>query len=444
MRKYLIVGILRETKAGEYRAPLEPSDVKWLIKRGIAVEVESSSERIFSDKEYKKSGARIVDEFHKANLLLGIKEPTVNDLYENKIYMVFSHTAKGQFKNMPLLKACIKKRITLIDYEKMVDLHGKRLVYFGRFAGICGIVDSLHYLGKKLEWEGIRNPFLSIQPAYKFRSLQAIKRTMAKVDRQIQLWGFGAKLSPFIIGITGHGNVSKGVQEILDLLNPVEIHPKDMLVFFRHQKRMWHRIYKIVFFREEKFRSKDRKGFYFEEYLNNPKSFESNLDKYLPYLNVLIHGSYWDKRYPRLVTKEMIHRLTRKNHFRLNFIGDISCDINGSIELTYKTTNHTNPAFTYDFKNKKFVDGYDTKGITVLAIDNLPTELPKDASIEFSHAIREYVYAVAAHGAVDVADHIALPREIRNAVIIQNGKLTNRFGYLKEYFTYDDLYFLDA
>lgn len=439
MRKNLVVGILRETKAGEYRAPLEPSDVKWLIKRGIAVEVESSSERIFSDREYKKSGARIVNDFRNANLLLGIKEPSVGNLYENKIYMVFSHTTKGQFKNVALLKACIKKRVTLIDYEKIVDLHGKRLVYFGRFAGICGIVDSLHYLGKKLEWEGIRNPFLSVQPAYKYRSLKAIKKAMAEVDKQIQLRGFGAKLSPFIIGVTGHGNVSKGVLEILNLLNSLEVHPRNMLTFFRHEKRIRHRIFKIVFLREEKFRSKDGKGFYFEEFLNNPKSFESNLDRYLPYLNALIHGGYWDKRYPRLVTKEMIQRLTKKRAFRLKLIGDISCDINGSIELTYKATNYANPTFTYDFKNKKFIDGYDSKGITILSIDNLPSELPRDASIEFSHAIREYVYAIAAHGAVDVADHIALPREIRNAVVMQNGKLTGRYGYLKEYFSHDNL-----
>jgi len=435
MRKNLIVGILRETKAGELRVPLVPSDVKWLIKRGIAVEVESSSERIFSDKEYKKSGARIVNDFRNAKLLLGIKEPSLDALYAKKIYMVFSHTVKGQVKNIPLLQACIKKDITLVDYEKIVDLHGKRLVYFGRFAGICGIVDSLHYLGKKLEYQGINNPFLSIQPAFKYRSLQAIKKAMAELDKQIQFRGLADKLNPFIIGVTGHGNVSRGVQEILNLLDPLEIHPSNMLAFFRHEKRIRQRIFKISFLREEKFRTKDSKGFYFEDYLNDPKRFESNLDKYLPYLNVLIHGSYWDKRYPRLVTKEMIQRLAKKRPFRLSLIGDISCDVNGSVELTYKATNHTNPTFTYDFKNKKFVDGYDSKGITILAIDNLPSELPRDASIEFSHTIREYVYAIAAHGVLDVANHIALPREIRNAVIMQNAKLADGYGYLRKYLT---------
>jgi len=433
MRKNLVVGILRETKEWEQRAPLVPSDVNWLIKRGIPVEVERSSQRVLKDQEYRKNGAKVLDKIKAASFLLGIKEPRVDDLHKDKIYLVFSHTSKGQSKNMPLLQACLKKRVTLIDYEKMVDLHDKRLVYFGRFAGICGIVDSLHYLGKKLAWKGIKSPFSSLQPTYKYDSLQAVKRALAKVDQQIQRQGFAPELSPFIVGITGHGSVSRGVQEILELLNPIEIHPQDMPRFIRHQKRMHHKLYKIVFFREEKFRSKDGKGFYFEEYLQNPKKFESNIDVYLPYLNILIHTSYWDSRYPRLVTKKMVHNLARKNPFRLEFIGDISCDVNGSIELTYKTTTPDNPTFTYIPKAKEFVDGYKSEGITFLAVDNLPAELPKDASEEFSSLIRDYVYQVAVHGAKDITQHVALPREIRDAVITQKGRLTKDFRYLKKY-----------
>ncbi len=430
MRKNLVVGILKETKEKEHRTPLTPGDVNWLIKRGISVEVEASSNRIFNDQEYRRSGARVLNKFHKAALLLGIKEPHVDNLYENRIYMVFSHTIKAQPKNMPLLKACLKKKITLIDYEKIVDLHGRRLVYFGRFAGICGIVDSLHYFGKRLEWKGIKNPFSLIQPAYKYKSLEELKQAIIKVDYHIQRHGFEKKLSPFIIAITGHGHVSKGVQEILSLLNPVEIHPEDMLEFVQHQRRMSHKLYKIVFLREEKFRSKNHRGFYFEEYLKNPEKFESNLDVYLPYINMLIHTSYWDNQYPRILTKTMINKLVKKSPFRLEFIGDISCDINGSIELTYKPTSIDNPTFTYNFKKKKFINGYKSEGITVLAVDNLPSELPMDASLEFSHLIRDYVYQIAAHGVKDITNHIAIPCEIRRAVITQNGRLTKDFSYL--------------
>ncbi len=431
MRKNLVVGILKETKQWEHRAPLIPRDAGWLIKRGIPVEVEHNSRRVFSDREYRKYGATVVDRFQKATLLVGVKGPQVSDLYKNKIYMIFSHTIKGQCENMSFLKACLAKKITLVDYEKMVDSRGKRLVYFGRFAGVCGIIDSLHYLGKKLEWKGLKNPFSSIQPAYKYKSLKAAKLAFNEVAQQIRHQGFGKNLSPFIIGITGHGNVSKGVEEIIDLLNPIEIHPRDMLQFIRYQRKISHKLYKIVFLKEEKLRSKNGKGFYFEEYLKNPRHFESNLDNYLGYLNIFIHTSYWDKRFPRMITRKMVHNLAKKELFRLEFIGDISCDVNGSVELTYKTTTPLNPTFTYIPQKRKFVDGYKSEGITVLAVDNLPAELPKDASIEFSSLIREYVYQIAAHGVRDLTRHMAFPAEIRRAVITEEGKLTRDFSYLR-------------
>ncbi|NQU19254.1 hypothetical protein HQ550_03775 [bacterium] len=433
MKKSLVVGILRETKEGERRAPLIPSDVEWLIKRGISVEVESNPKRVFSDSEYKKNGAKVLNRFQKASLLLGIKEPTLTNLYPHKVYMIFSHTTKGQSNNMPLLKGFLKNNITLIDYEKIVDLHGKRIVYFGRFAGVCGLVDSLHYLGKRLEYEGIKNPFLKIKPAYKYSSFKNVKKAMIEVDRCIRRQGFDKRISPFIIGITGHGNVSMGVQEILELLDPVEIHPKDMLQFVRHKKGMIHKLYKIVFLKEEKFRAKDRRRFHYEEYLKNPKRFESNLDMYLPHLNILIHASFWDRQYPRMVTKEMVCKLARKKNFRLRFITDISCDINGSIELTYKATSFSSPTFTYDSNKNIFIDGYKSRGITVLAIDSLPSELPKDASIEFSSLVRNYVYQIAAYGINNVTHHIDLAQEIRKAIITEGGRLTKRFSYLKRY-----------
>ncbi len=432
MRKSLCVGILRETRDEERRAPLTPQDVKWLVKKGINVEVEASRSSVFKNVEYRRSGARIVDRFRKASFLVGIKAPQIKDIYSGKIYMTFSHTVKGQERNIHLLKAFLEKGVTLIDYEKIADLYGKRIVYFGRFAGICGAVDSLYYFGKKLEWQGIKSPFTSLKPAYEYNSLSAIKQAMAELYTQIQKRGFKKALCPFIIGISGHGNVSKGVQEILSLLNPIEVHPKDMLRFIRRQKRFCNKIYKIVFLREEKFRSKNGRGFYFEEYLKYPDKFESNMDMYLQYLNMLIHTSYWEKAYPRTVTKDMIHKLTTKKPFRLGFISDIACDINGSIELTYKTTTSKNPVFTYNPKNRTFADGYKTPGINVLAIDNLPSELPKDSSTEFSFLIHDYVYQIALHGAKDITRHAALPVEIRKAVVIEKGKLTKRFDYLKK------------
>ena len=238
MRNNLVVGILRETKGFEHRAPLVQSEVEWLVDGGVKVEVESSPGRVFSDGEYKKNGALITDKIRDASLLVGIKEPRVHDLHSGKIYMVFSHTAKGQTHNMPLLKACLRKKISLIDYERIVDLHGARLVYFGRFAGICGIVDSLHYLGRKLDWKGIKNPFSLIRPAYEYESLDVMKDALEEVNGHIKQNGLARELSPFIIGITGHGNVSRGVQEILDMFRPLEIHPRIMMGFVQHHKKL--------------------------------------------------------------------------------------------------------------------------------------------------------------------------------------------------------------
>jgi len=139
VRKNLVVGIVRETKEKEFRVPLVPADVSWLVEKGVSVEVERSSKRVFTDKQYKDKGAKIVDRFINATLFLGVKEPHIEKLHANKVYMLFSHTTKGQFNNVPLLKACLKKRITLIDYEKIVDMHGRRLVtdFSGAFRRQC-------------------------------------------------------------------------------------------------------------------------------------------------------------------------------------------------------------------------------------------------------------------------------------------------------------------
>jgi hypothetical protein len=331
----LVVGILRETKAGERRSPLVPEDIRWLVEHGVSVVAESSADRIWSDDELAAAGAEIVDRARSASILLGIKEPQIADLMPGKIYAVFSHTKKGRAHNMPLLAACLDRRITLLDYECIVDRHGARLVYFGRVAGMCGMIDSLHYLGAKLQSRGHATPFTAIRPARAYDELAQARADVQAVCETIETEGLPEPLAPFIVGITGHGHVSQGAQEVLGWLHPVEVHPKDIAEFVRHENASTQRTFKIVLLREEKLRAKDGRGFYFEEYLANPARFESNLDVYLPYLTVLVHTSYWDDRYPRLVPRAMIRNLvggTRR--LRLELIGDLSCDVKGSIEIT--------------------------------------------------------------------------------------------------------------
>ncbi len=428
MKEKFVVGILRETNPQEQRTPLTPTDSQWLIKRGIEVEVESDSKRVFSNREYKQSGARVLKRFRKAKLLLGIKQPKLCDLYSKKMYMLFSHTAKSQAKNIPFLKSCLKRKNTLIDYEKIVDSRNRRLVFFGRFAGICGMLDGLHYLGERLAKKGIENPFLSLQPARCYQSLKQAKQAVAKVAKKINQRGLDQRISPLIIGFAGRGNVSRGAQEILDIFKPLSINSRQIAGCFNGKDRD-KTIYKIVFLKKERLRSQTNKPFCSREYLRNPKEFESNMDKHLASLNMFINASYWDSRYPRLITERMVKKLARRDNFRLDFIADISCDIKGSVELTYKNTSPLNPIFTYDFEHKNVRQGCQVKGISVLAVDNLPTELPKEASSAFSRRIRNYVYKIASGASENFSPKANIPLEIRRATMLQKGKLTKRFIY---------------
>ena len=433
MRKNLVVGIIREENIREKRAPLTPSDVRWLGDRGIRFEIESNPTRVFDDEEYRKAGAKVVKRVEKASLLVGVKAPSPSNVVSGKIYMVFSHTIKGQRDNIHLLKEMLKKRVTLIDYEKIRDNRGKRLVYFGRYAGICGLVDSLHYFDKKMKHIGINTPFSVLKPSWKYGSLEHLTKDMVKVREVIRGKGFCKKLTPFIIGVIGRGNVSSGIQEMLGFLDIEEVHPRDMKKFTDRKGHDSKKIYYIVFYREEKLRAKNGKKFYFEEYLEHPDMFESNMNRYLSQLNMLVNAGYWDAHYPRMVTKKMIKKVFSGKKPRLEFISDISCDIEGSIELTHKTTTQRDPVYTYDPLDDVHKKGYKDKGITILAIDNLPTELPRDSSENFSKLIREYTYQISAHGITNVTDHIAIPKELRQAVVTQNGELTENYQYLKRY-----------
>ena len=433
MRKSLVVGILPESKnEWERRAPLRPKDVSWLVNKNILVEVTSSPQRIYKDDQYARSGAKIVSNFKKANFLVGIKEPPVDTLIPDSVYMVFSHTTKGQEYNRNLLAAFIKKKITLIDYEHITGSLGQRLVYFGRYAGICGMIDTLHVFGRKAELQNNPNPFSDLKSAVHYGTYVSAKKALEQVVNKIRNNGFDNNITPFVIGILGHGNVSRGAQEILEYIGAVDIHPRDIDILSRSHTSHKKTIYKLVFQREEKLRSKKGKSFYFEEYLKHPERFESNLDGSLPFLNILVNASYWDKRYPRLVSEAMLRRLYGTNPgFRLSVIGDVSCDIKGTIEITKKATTSLEPAFVYDPVSRKISNDLSSSGIAVMAVDNLPCEFPKESSGEFAEQVREYVYQIAAHGITDVTNHHALPNVIRNAAVTQNGTLTHRFKYLK-------------
>jgi len=433
MRKNLVVGILAETKnEWEKRAPLTPADVAWLVEREIHVEVQSSPLRIFKDIDYQCAGAKITPRFQKAKLLIGIKEPPVVSLIPHAVYMIFSHTAKGQTHNRRLLQAILKHKITLLDYEHMMALSGERIVTFGRYAGVCGMIDTLHVFGDLMKRRGIPNPFSQLKGAASYETFTRAKRDLKRIMASLHTDGLDSRLVPFVIGILGHGNVSKGAQEVLELLGAVTIHPRDLKDLLNRRRSRDKCVHKLIFQREEKLRSRTHKGFYFEEYLKNPDKFDSNMDQYLPHLNILINASYWDARYPRLVSEKMIRKLYKGKSFRLSMIGDLSCDIQGTVQITRRITTPNQPAFMYDPTTGKIHENLSGRGIAVMAIDNLPCEFPRESSVEFAAQIRDYVYQIAAHGILDITQHHALPREIREAVVAEEGMLTPRFKYLQK------------
>ncbi len=428
------IAIRKETKnQWERRTPLVPKDVKELIeKHNIEVLVEPSDLRIYTDEEYRKVGAAITNELCKAPIIFGVKEIPPKYLEPQKIYVFFSHVIKGQKYNMPMLKRLIDLGCTLIDYEKVTDEKGRRLIFFGRFAGLAGMVDTLWILGKKLKKMGISSPFENIKQTIEYRDLAHVKEELAKVAEEIKKNGLPDEIVPFVVGIAGYGHVSQGAQEILDILPHEVIKPEELPEIDKKAKK--DRVYKVVFKEEHMVEPLDPKQpFELFDYYNHPEKYRGVFHKYVPYMRVLVNAIYWDERYPRLVTREFIKKHFKEDKPRLLVIGDISCDIEGAIEFTVKATDPGDPAFTYFPLEDKVEDGVYKDGITVLAVDILPAELAKDASDYFSSVLKEFVPSIVNADYSRPFEEIDLPDPIKKAVIVYRGELTPDYQYLKKF-----------
>jgi alpha-aminoadipic semialdehyde synthase len=356
------------------------------------------------------------------------------DIFElGKTYIFFSHTIKGQKHNMPMLKRMMDLKCQLIDYEKIVNKLGFRLIFFGHHAGLAGIVETLWALGKRLEWDGISTPFSEIRHAYEYENLIAAKKAMKNVGDYIKSNGLPKKLNPLIVGITGYGNVSQGAQEILDILPVTTVLPDDIESIQKNSSE--NVVYKIVFKEEDMVEPKDMKNmFELQDYYKNPEKYKSKFEKYLPHISVLVNCIYWDKRYPRLVTKEYLKKaFGGKRRPVLRVIGDISCDIDGSIECTMKATESDNPVFIYNPLTDTITDGVKGIGIVDMAVDNLPCEFSKEASESFSDVLHAFIPSIAeADFSVDF-EQCKLPPEMKNAIILYHGKFTPNYQYMSKY-----------
>jgi saccharopine dehydrogenase (NAD+, L-lysine-forming) len=431
------IGIRREDKnKWERRVPLTPEHVKELGQNhSVEVWLQPSPIRIFPDEKYVQAGAKIEEDLSPCPVVLGVKEMPSQFFSQNKTYVFFSHVIKGQLYNMPMLKRMLELKCQLIDYEKVTDEKGRRLIFFGRHAGQAGMIDTLWALGQRLSWEGISNPFDKIKNAYKYDALARAKEDISEVGKMIQTQGSNGSLVPLIFGIAGYGNVSQGVQEILDLLPIKEIKPDEISLLIGSSNYSKNHIYKVVFKEEhmvEPISPKD--GFQLQDYYDHPEKYRSKFEGYIPHLTVLVNCIYWDERYPRLVTKSYLKQLfSDQQQPKLRVIGDISCDIEGSIECNLKWTEPDNPIYVYDPFEDKAIDGHEGKGPVILAVDNLPCEIPRAASAYFSQELKPFIPEIAkADFSLDF-DRCVLPAPIKNGVIAYHGELTPKYRYIQDY-----------
>ncbi|MDP2423697.1 MAG: bifunctional lysine ketoglutarate reductase /saccharopine dehydrogenase family protein [Bacteroidales bacterium] len=432
----IFIGIRHEDKYKmERRAPLTPSHVARLIKeKKLDFIVQASPKRVFTDREYLDAGARVADNLNDCNVILGVKEMPLSFFEPGKTYVFFAHVIKGQSYNMPMLKKMMELKCNLIEYERIVDEQGKRLIFFGKYAGLAGMINSLWSLGQRLNRQGIDTPFLKIGQAHTYHSLAEAKEVISGVGQEIAEKGLPEQFLPLTIGFTGYGNVSIGAQEIAGLLPIKEISPEKLISLSDRAHLPNNLIYKIVFKEKDLSEPIDpQASFTLHDYYTHPENYRNQFEKYIPHLTLLMNCMYWDDRYPRIVTKDYIERLYTWGEPKLKAIGDITCDADGSIECTHKGTEIEEPVFVYDPFARKPVVGFEGKGILVMAVDILPSELPRDSSYGFADALMPFVKAISQADYDASLDDIDLPHAIKKALILHKGELTPSYKYIEKY-----------
>jgi alpha-aminoadipic semialdehyde synthase len=433
-----IIGIRREDKnKWERRVPVVPADMAALIRdRGLQFVVQSSPIRIFRDPEYERAGARVEEALERCGVVLAVKEIPPPLLREGVVYVFFSHTTKGQTYNMDMLRRLLALKCTLIDYERIVDKAGKRLILFGRHAGLAGMIDTLGSLGKRLGHEGLRpNPWAAIKPAHQYADLNAALVHLHQIAGRIAREGLPRSILPLVVGLAGYGNVSTGAQEILDALSAASVEPDELAALHVRKNFDSRKIYKVVF-REAHMVApiEGESAFDLDEYYQHPERYRSRFTPYLPYLTVLMNCIYWDTPYPRLITKAAL-----KEHYaagspcRLKAIGDISCDIGGAIEATSRATTPDNPVYVYVPETDRTVDGVAGRGPVIMAVDNLPCEFPRESSEQFSRALTPFLPALAAADYRRPFEHLDLPAAIKNAIIVYQGQFTPDYAFMQAF-----------
>lgn len=427
-----MIGIRRENKnRWERRVPLTPEHVAELARHGVPVAFEPSPLRVFPDERFRAAGAAMMDDLSSCPLVIGVKEVPADMLRADTAYAFFAHVAKGQPANMPMLRRLMELNCTLIDYEKIVDDRGRRLVFFGRHAGFAGMIDTLATLGRRLGWEGIESPFASLAMAHEYADLEEAHAALARVADAVRRGGLPAAVHPMLFGFTGSGNVSKGAQDIFDHLPYEEVLPEDLHALAANDDLPRNILYKVVFTREDRIARTGGGAFDVGELNAHPDRFRSTMAPALSYLTVLVNGVYWEPGQPRVLSLDDLRALHAGGAApRLRVIGDISCDVHGSIEANVRITTPGDPVYVYDVESGEAVSGVAGRGPVILAVDNLPCELPVDASQHFGDALLRFLPSLARCDWSQPFESLVLADEIRRAVIVHRGRLTPGYAYL--------------
>lgn len=391
------IGILREGKVPiDKRVALIPQHVVELQKTfSCEVVIEPSPIRAIRDGEYAKAGIALQKDLSDCDVLFGVKEVPIDQLLPNKTYFFFSHTYKKQIYNAKLLKACVERNIRLIDYE-LLTKNGARVVAFGRFAGLVGAYNGLRGWGEKY---GDYN----LKPAHECKNLEEMFAQLKGVE-----WP-----SDLRILLTGKGRVARGALETLKAADIPQILPEKVA---GHQGCFWSQLDV-----EDYYKTSDGRPFNRKELFADPAGFESDFMRYAPFAKLYIAGHYYDSRAPFIFTRED----AKRQDFAISYVADISCDIDGPVASTLRPSTISDPFYGYLASQEKEVAHKDPEAIGVMAVDNLPCELPRDASESFSSSLIKHVIPCLFNGDPD--------KMLLQATECAEGALTSKFAYLQDY-----------
>ena len=396
---YMKIGIIKEYKnPPDKRVVFSPEKCVEVVKRHPEIKflIESSDIRCFSDDEYKSIGLEIVDDLSECDILIGVKEVPIKKLIANKKYFFFSHTIKKQPYNKKLLQEILKKNIELYDHETIVDKSNNRLIGFGYYAGVIGAYNGFRTYGLK------KNLFI-IPKAIELKDRVEFNQTLKQI-----------KIPNIKILLSGKGRVGSGTKEVLDFLKIKQVSPSDFI--HKHFDEPVYTNIDVLDYNYSNSIDNSISNFY-----NFPEKFESTFYKFSSVADIYFAGHYHNPKAPKLITINDM----KKSSFNIDVVADISCDIDGPIACTIRPSTIDDPIYGFHKSNSIECDFLDPDAIAVMAVDNLPCELPRDSSEMFGEMFLKYVIPSFFNDDIDDI--------LKNSQMTLNGKLTPRFEYLSDY-----------